>query len=107
MQEEWVDAAASDEIANNECKVIDLDDDPVVIYHVDGEFFALDDLCTHDGGDLSSGWAEDGCAVCPRHGAKFDLRTGEVMAPPAYEDIHPYPIRIREGRVEVRDDRDD
>lgn len=107
MQQSWIDVGTSEDIANNECKVVDLDDDLVAIYNLDGEYFAIEDLCTHDGGDLSSGWVEDGCAVCPRHGAQFDIRTGKVMSPPAYEDIHAFPIRIQEGRILVCDDRDD
>lgn len=106
MSSEWVDAAASDEIAENSCKVIDVDDDPVAVYNLGGQFYAVDDLCTHDGGDLASGWVDGVCAVCPRHGARFDIRTGQVTAPPAYEDIHAYPVRVQDGRVQVCDDRD-
>lgn len=105
--DDWIDAATTSEIGDNECKVIDLDDDLVAIYNLGGKYFAVEDLCTHDGGDLSSGWVEDGCAVCPRHGAQFDIRTGEVMSAPAYEDIHAFPVRIVANTIQVRDDRDD
>lgn len=105
MTDAWTDAAAVGEIADNGCKLIELDGDMVAVYNLGGEYFAIEDLCTHDGGDLSSGWVEDGCAVCPRHGARFDIRTGKVMAPPAYEDIHAFPVRVLDGRIQVYDDR--
>lgn len=107
MQDEWIDAGATGQIPENECKVIEVDDDLVAVYNLGGEYFAVEDTCTHDGGDLSSGWVDDGCAVCPRHGAQFDIRTGKVMSAPAYEDIHAFPVRIQDGHVQVRDDRDD
>ena len=67
----------------------------------DGTWGAIDDVCTHDGGDLGEGELE-GCAVeCPRHGARFDLRTGKVLALPAVFPVNAYPVRVVEGRVEV------
>lgn len=107
MQEEWTDAGATGDIPENECKLVDIDDDMVAVYNLDGEYFAVEDVCPHDGGDLSSGWVKAGCAVCPRHGAQFDIRTGKVMAPPAHEDIHAFPVRVQDGRIQVRDNRDD
>ena len=105
MNGNWIPVARVDAIAPNRCVLADLDDEDIAVYNLDGMFYAIEDRCTHDGGDLASGWVEEGCAVCPRHGARFDIRTGRVMAPPAYEDIHAFPTRVRAGIVEVRDDR--
>lgn len=106
MTSDWIDVARVGDIAENECLVYDLDDEDIAVYNLDGAYFAIEDRCTHDGGDLASGWVEDGCAVCPRHGARFDIRTGQVMAPPAYENIHAFPVRIHEDMIQMRDDRE-
>jgi len=105
MSDNWIDVAYIGDIAEDSCKLLDLDDEDIAIYNLGGEYHAIEDRCSHDGGDLASGWVEDGCAVCPRHGARFDIRTGKVMAPPAYEDIHAFPTRILGNRIQVRDDR--
>lgn len=106
MDDEWIELARVGEIADQGCKRCDLDDKPIAIYNLAGEYFAIEDRCSHDDGDLADGWVENGCAVCPRHGARFDIRSGRVMAPPAYEDIHAFPVRVVAGAIQVRDDRD-
>ena len=63
-------------------------------------------LAAHlDGGEISSGCIVDDAIECPRHGARFCLRTGEALSPPAYEGLHVFPVRIEDGFVCVRDDR--
>lgn len=106
MAHDWIDVARVGEIAENESILYDLDDEDIAVYNLDGQYFAIEDRCTHDGGDLASGWVDDGCVVCPRHGARFDIRTGQVMAPPAYEDIHAFPVRVHQDMIQIRDDRD-
>ena len=77
----------------------------MVLVNLDGEFYAIEDICTHDGSDISSGCVVDGSIECPRHGARFDIRTGEVTAPPAYEPVDVFPVRVEDGVVQVRDHR--
>ncbi len=77
----------------------------VAVFNLDGELHAIEDICTHDGGELASGVVDGDAIVCPRHGARFSIRTGEVLAPPAYEPVAVFPVRIEKGRVQVRDDR--
>ena len=67
----------------------------VVVCNVGGTFYAVRDTCTHDGGILGFGVFEDNIIECPRHGAKFDVTTGEAVAPPAVRPIQTYPIRIQ------------
>jgi 3-phenylpropionate/trans-cinnamate dioxygenase ferredoxin subunit len=67
----------------------------------DGEWGAIDNVCTHDGGVLGEGELEDCLVECPRHGARFDLLTGEVKALPAVFPVNAYPVRVVDGRVEV------
>jgi len=68
---------------------------------VDGKWGAIDNVCTHDGGTLGEGELDDRCVECPRHGARFDLRTGEVKALPAVFPVNAYPVRVVNGQVEV------
>src|SRR5205814_10022856 len=67
----------------------------------DGEWGAIDNVCTHDGGVLGEGELEDCLVECPRHGARFDLLTGEVRALPAVFPVNAYPVRVVNGVVEV------
>jgi len=105
---DWVDVAKQDELLAGEYRVVDVDDVDVVVFHIDGAFYALEDVCTHDGAELSGGHIEDACIVCPRHGAKFSIKTGEALTPPAYEPTETFPVRVNdEGWIQVRDHRDD
>jgi 3-phenylpropionate/trans-cinnamate dioxygenase ferredoxin subunit len=95
----WVDVAPADAVPPGGYRVFDVDDTPIAVFNVDGELFAIHDVCTHDGEVLTGGPVEGTEIVCPRHGARFSLRTGEVLAPPAYEPVRTYRIRIDNGRL--------
>ena len=73
------------------------------VYHVDGELYALEDRCSHDDGPLVEGdWEPDeGVVVCPRHGARFDIRTGRPLSLPAVFPVETYPVRVEDGIVKV------
>jgi 3-phenylpropionate/trans-cinnamate dioxygenase ferredoxin subunit len=77
-------------------------DPPVAIFHTeDGEVFAVDDTCTHQDASLADGWLE-GCEVeCPLHASRFDLRTGQVDAPPAKKPIRTHRVEVTDGVVHV------
>jgi 3-phenylpropionate/trans-cinnamate dioxygenase ferredoxin subunit len=82
-------------------RVVEVDGVDVAVFNLDGDFFAICDACPHDGGDLSSGALEGDEIVCPRHGARFSIKTGAVLGPPAYEDLRTYPVRIARGRIQI------
>jgi len=82
--------------------LVELNGAEVAVFNIDGEFYALPDVCTHDGGTLADGTVEGHEIECPRHGARFDIRTGKVTAPPACEDVTTYPVRVTSSRVQVR-----
>jgi 3-phenylpropionate/trans-cinnamate dioxygenase ferredoxin subunit len=73
------------------------------VYNVDGELYALEDRCSHDDGPLVEGeWEpEEAVAICPRHGARFDIRTGAALSLPAYLPVQTYPVRVEDGVVVV------
>ncbi len=102
---DWIDVVRKDDLSNGEHVVVDVDDVAIAVFNVDGEFLAIEDVCTHDGAELASGSVEGDTIICPRHGAKFCLRTGDVLAPPAYEPVAIFPVRIHGETVQVRDDR--
>ncbi|WP_031433239.1 non-heme iron oxygenase ferredoxin subunit [Methylomarinum vadi] len=102
---EWVDVIAADALADGENVIVDVDGSEVAVFKIDGQFYAIEDVCTHDGAEIASGELDGDEIVCPRHGARFCVRTGEVKCPPAYENIATFPLRIVDGRVQVRDDR--
>jgi 3-phenylpropionate/trans-cinnamate dioxygenase ferredoxin subunit len=103
--ENWVDVAAENALADGENMVVDIDGVDVVIFKLSGQFYALEDTCTHDGAEIASGDLEGDEIICPRHGARFCIKTGQVKSAPAYEAIDSFPIQIKHGRIEVQDNR--
>jgi nitrite reductase/ring-hydroxylating ferredoxin subunit len=73
----------------------------IAIFNVDGEFFAIGNECTHEGAPLSEGAVNEGCVVCPWHGAEFDLRTGEALTPPAVESVGSYQVVVSDGEISI------
>ncbi|MBF0282329.1 MAG: Rieske 2Fe-2S domain-containing protein [Zetaproteobacteria bacterium] len=73
----------------------------VILFRRGEDFFAMKDMCTHDGGELGSGVCEGDEIVCPRHGARFCVRSGAVLSAPAYEDLEACPVQLREGWVQI------
>lgn len=74
----------------------------VVVFHVAGEYYCLDDVCTHDGGPLGEGILSDCTIACPRHGAKFDIRTGKALTMPATEDTVAHETKVEGDDLLVR-----
>lgn len=102
---DWITVCPAQALADKEHLVIDVDGVDVAVFNLDGQFYAIEDVCSHDGAEIASGELEGDEIICPRHGARFCIRTGAVKAPPAYEDIACFPVRIQDGMIQVRDDR--
>ena len=75
------------------------------MFNLGGQYFAIADVCTHDAGQLTGGTVEGDEIVCPRHGARFSIRTGAALTAPAYEPTDTFPVRVEAGQIQVRDDR--
>lgn len=101
---DWVNVAKASEFPPGTWKTVDVDDVLIAVFNLDGQFYAIEDICTHDGDTLTGGEVEGNQIICPRHGARFDITTGEVLAEPAYEDLPTFPVRIEAGMVQVKDD---
>jgi 3-phenylpropionate/trans-cinnamate dioxygenase ferredoxin component len=102
---DWQDVINQNAIADGERIVANVDGTEVVIFKLDGLFYAIEDVCTHDGAEIASGVLDGDEIICPRHGARFCVKTGAVKSPPAYEDVACFPVRIENGKVQVRDNR--
>lgn len=98
----FVFACKLSELKPNVPLALEVNDRFVVLAMLDGKAFCIEDLCTHDGGTLGDGEMEANCLVCPRHGAKFDLRTGDAVCMPATEGTLSHAIEIRGDDVFVQ-----
>jgi nitrite reductase/ring-hydroxylating ferredoxin subunit len=103
--DEFVKVAATGDIPVGTFKAVEIDFERILIIHTDEGFYALADECTHDGGIISDGLLIGHEVICPRHGARFDIKTGQVTAPPAIMPIDTYDIRIENNTILVRVNR--
>lgn len=93
---DYVKIAKVGDVPAGEARVFQVGNKRIALCHVDGEFYAIDDVCTHDGGPLGEGFLEDHEIECPRHGARFDVRTGKALTLPAVFPVQTYAVK-REG----------
>lgn len=102
---DWTDVGPAEYLPPGSRRVVDVDGVAVAVFNIEGRYYAIEDVCTHDGGELASGEWQGETITCPRHGACFSIVTGQVLAPPAYEPVATLPVRVENGLVQVRDDR--
>ena len=98
---EFVKVAKTDEIAPGQSKMLEVNGKKIAIFNVAGSFHAIDDTCSHRGGSLSQGMIEGENVTCPWHGAVFDVRSGEVLGPPAPKGVARYNVRVDGVQIEV------
>ncbi len=95
-------ACPVESLAEGQMMAVELADRVVLLVRHGGRVYCLDDVCTHDGGTLSDGDFSDGQVVCPRHGARFDVQTGEALTMPATEDTACHEVKTDGGKLYVR-----
>ena len=98
---EFVKVATTGQVAPGRVEVFDVNGRQIAICNVDGTFYAIDDVCTHDGGPLDQGQLEGIEIECPRHGARFDVTTGKVLALPAVMPVQSYPVQVEGDEIKV------
>jgi 3-phenylpropionate/trans-cinnamate dioxygenase ferredoxin subunit len=98
---EYISVAPVEDIPNGERLFVEIDGQPIVVFNIGGQYFAIADVCSHDDGPVGEGELEGYEIRCPRHGASFDVRSGQVLSLPAVVDIPAYPVRVVDGQVEV------
>ena len=98
---EFVKVAMTNELEPGQARLVEVKGKKVALFNVDGQFFALDNTCTHKGGPLAEGECSGHEVTCPWHGATFDVRTGEVVGPPAQRAVACYGVRVTGTEIEV------
>ena len=98
---EFVRVAARSEIPPGGKRLAEVDGRAIAVFNVDGTFYAIDDVCTHDGRPLAEGELEGAEIRCPRHGARFDVRTGRALCLPAFEPVATHTVEVRGDDVYV------
>lgn len=98
---DFVTVGSPEDLADGEIKMFQVGGEDVAVANIEGEYFAFGDVCTHRQCSLSEGDLEDTSVVCVCHGSTFDIRTGEVLAPPATEPIPVYEVRVEAGELQI------
>jgi len=99
---DWVRAAARGDLTEGEVLGVEVGGRSIALYDADGSLYATDNVCTHAYACLSDGWLAGEVIECPLHAARFDIRTGKVLDPPATEDLKTYPVRVVGDEIQVR-----
>ncbi len=98
---EFITVASTAEVPPGERIVVELEDHYIAIFNVDNHLYAIEDLCTHDGGPLAEGTLEGTVIECPRHGAQFDITTGKVLCMPAIMPVPRFDVRVEGDDIQV------
>lgn len=101
MDQPWNDAACADDLPDGGAIEVLIDGTVVAIFRHEGNLFALDGMCAHQGGPIAKGRVENGCVTCPWHGWQYDLATG-IQTMNKQPLMQTYQVRQRDGRIEVR-----
>ena len=101
----WEFVCTEAELLPGEKKTVWHGDTPILVVNLDGDYYAVEDQCTHEDFELSAGPydPETGQIECVLHGALFDVRNGEALRAPAYEPARPYPVKVEDGMIWVRE----
>lgn len=97
----WVEVCDAAEIAPGEGRRVEIDEQPIALWNVDGSYYATQDTCTHEETSLADGDLWGDVVECPLHGAQFDVRTGAVLSLPAIFPLPTYPVKVEGGTIYV------
>lgn len=99
---EFVHVGASGDVPPGGARVLEIQGRRIAVFNVDGTFYAIDDVCTHDEASLAAGARSGEIVTCPKHGSRFNVRTGRVLSLPAVVPVNTYPVKVEDGQVYVR-----
>ena len=98
---EWVTVGTTEEIPNGTRRILEIDGQPVAVFNIANQYYAIADVCSHDDGPVAEGELIDYEIECPRHGAHFDVRNGRVLSFPAIVDIPAYAVRVEGDEIQI------
>ncbi len=101
MMAEYVTVATTDELKPGDRTVVEVGEHYIAVFNVDNQYYAIEDVCTHDDGPLAEGELNGFVIECPRHGAQFDIRSGKVLRMPAITPVPRYDVRVQDGAVQI------
>lgn len=99
---DFEEIASIDDFQDADRLEVFVEDTPVLLIRVGDQYFAIEDVCTHDGQPLTDGCIEEGAIVCPRHGARFDLQTGKALCMPATKPVRTFELEVRDRKIFAR-----
>lgn len=98
---EFLPVATVDELENGRRLIFEIDGMPIALFNIAGEYFAIADICSHDDGPVAEGEVDGFEVECPRHGARFDIKSGRALTLPAVVDIPAYPVRVEGDEIQI------
>ena len=101
MPDSFVKVAQTDEISPGQMKLVELGDERILLVNLEGEFHAIDEVCTHAFAPLSEGGLSGEEVECPLHGGVFSVKSGEALSPPPSETLIVYPVRVEGNDILV------
>jgi len=102
MTNPWIEVLSVSKVSSGSYCPVFVASESILIVNQSGRYFAVENVCTHDGNALEGGELEGEEIICPRHGAGFCLKTGKATRSPAYEDIKSFPLRIVEDKIQIQ-----
>ena len=97
----WVNVAPADNFPPGSHHTVDIDGTEIAVFNVDGDYYVMNDTCTHGPGSLSEGYIEGDVVECNFHNGQFNIRTGEVVSPPCMIPMKTYPATVENGKVVI------
>lgn len=98
----WFDVGNEIDFVEGKAQVVEINQQLIAVVKIENEFYAIEDRCSHAGVPLSGGKISCKEVICPRHGARFSLKSGKALCMPAFEDIKVFPVQVHQGVVQVQ-----
>ena len=98
---ELTKVATTDQVEPGAALCVEMDGKQIALFNVDGNYYAIDDTCTHSGGPLSDGTCEETVVTCPWHGMRFDLKTGEALGPMPVDGVTAYSVVVEGDELKI------
>lgn len=102
MEEDFAKVAETKDIQTSQMRAVEVNGEKVCLSNVNGKYYAIGNICTHIGGPLAEGKLEEYIVQCPWHGSRFDIRSGEVVRPPAMRSEPTYEVKVEDNNILIK-----